>query len=50
VGPNAVVKGHYPDHTCLIGNPARPSLSLSKGPSAEGAGATGPERPVPVEG
>ncbi len=35
VGPNAVVKGRYADHSCLIGNPARPSLSLSKRTAAE---------------
>jgi acetyltransferase-like isoleucine patch superfamily enzyme len=43
VGPNAVVKGRYPDHTCLIGNPARPSLSLSKRSHAEDK----EKRPVP---
>jgi acetyltransferase-like isoleucine patch superfamily enzyme len=48
VGPNAVVKGRYPDHTCLIGNPARQSLSLSKRPDSQ-VPATGAKRPVPVD-
>lgn len=30
VGPNTVVKGHYPENTTLIGNPARVAPSIDK--------------------